>query len=158
VADHRRRLDPSAGWGVPAHVTVVFPFLPPSRLSHSVFDRLDVALGSVAPFDCVLGETRWFGDQVLWLAPDPDEPFRQLTSAVWEAFPECPPYQGAHPDLVPHLTVGDRRGGATVDALRAAETAVATGLPIRAAIDAVLLIEGTQELASWRTVRGFTLS
>lgn len=29
VGSHRRRLDRAAGWGVPAHVTVLYPFLHP---------------------------------------------------------------------------------------------------------------------------------
>ena len=157
VAEHRQRLDPAAAWGVPAHVTVLFPFLPPARLTDSVLDRLDLALRSVPAFDCVLGRTRWFGDDVLWLAPDPDDSFRRLTAAVWLAFPECPPYQGAHPEPVPHLTIGDRRGGASVDALRSAQTAVSPELPILAAVHAVLLMEGTEAPDSWRTVREFTL-
>ena len=32
VADHRERLDRAATWGVPAHITVLYPFLPPADL------------------------------------------------------------------------------------------------------------------------------
>src|SRR4029079_10015458 len=33
-------------------------------------------------FDFSLVATRWFADTVVWLAPDPDAPFRVLTQAV----------------------------------------------------------------------------
>lgn len=32
-------------------------------------------------------------------------PLIALTAAVYERWPECPPYEGRFPDPVPHLTV-----------------------------------------------------
>jgi hypothetical protein len=32
VASHRAELDAAAGLGVPAHVTVLYPFVPPARI------------------------------------------------------------------------------------------------------------------------------
>ena len=50
----------------------------------------------------------WFGDTVVWLNPSPSEPFRQLTLALWDEFPETPPYEGRFGrEVRPHLTVGD---------------------------------------------------
>ena len=40
VAAHRRRLDRAAGWGVPAHVTVLYPFVPPDRIDHTTIAAL----------------------------------------------------------------------------------------------------------------------
>lgn len=57
----------------------------------------------------------------MWLAPEPAEPFRALTELVWHRFPECPPYGGVHPDVVPHLTVGSTRLGELAALRRAAE-------------------------------------
>jgi len=45
----------------------------------------------------------------MWLDPEPALPFRDLTNAVWRMFPQHPPYGGAHPDLIPHLTLAERR-------------------------------------------------
>ena len=84
-----------------------------------------------------------FGKEVLWLAPQPDEPFRVLTQTVSAAFPECPPYQGAYDDVIPHLTVGDRPAGGVRD-LRAAEAEVLRWLPIQARISRVWLMTGPQ--------------
>ena len=33
VGPHRARLDPFAAWGVPAHVTVLAPFVPPHAIT-----------------------------------------------------------------------------------------------------------------------------
>ena len=86
---------------------------------------------SVAAFDCVFAHTEWFGDEVVWLAPEPAEPFRAPHApAIWQAFPDHPPYAGALPDdPTPHLTVGGPIRDAAA-ALLAAEAAVRAGLPV----------------------------
>ena len=155
VAAHRRRLDPAGTWGVPAHVTVLFPFVPPAEVDDGVLALLADAVRSVAAFDCVFAHTQWFGDEVLWLAPDPDEPFKRLTAVVWEAFPGYPPYDGAHPEPTPHLTVGGPIRAAVE--LRAAETAVRAGLPVHARLDHALLMAGTSEPDSWRVLHNLPL-
>jgi hypothetical protein len=87
--------------------------------------------------------------------PRADDPFRQLTGAVWERFPAAPPYGGAFTEVVPHLTVGDR---APLPALREAAADVAAHLPIRAAVRSVRLVEGTTGSVPWRTVADFPLA
>jgi len=106
VGRFRARLDRSAAWGVPAHVTVLYPFVDPDRIDPAVLDRLAAAVGSVPAFDVTLARLCWFGDDRLWLAPEPDHPFRALTAAVCREFPDHPPYGGVHDDPTPHLTVG----------------------------------------------------
>jgi hypothetical protein len=100
--------------------------------------------------------TRWFGQDVLWLDPEPAQPFRQLTAAVWRAFPQHPPYGGAYDDVVPHLTIAEQRL-ADMPALLAVERVVQSGLPLVARIERVLLIAGTRALKSWRVVNALCL-
>lgn len=157
VAEHRRHLDRAASWGVPAHVTVLFPFMAPVEIDDDVVRRLATAIASVSVFDCTFARCEWFDRDVLWLAPDPAQPFRDLTDAVAREFPEHPPYGGAHDDVVPHLTVGEARFG-TLDELRAAEVAVLAQLPVTARIDHALLIAGTDQPDSWSTVATLALS
>jgi hypothetical protein len=104
--------------------------------------------GVVASFECRFELTRWFGVDVLWLDPNPAEPFRGLTAAVGAAFPECPPYGGAFDEVVPHLTVAERRF-ADLATLKGVERDVLAGLPLVAPIERVLLIAGTQAPNSW---------
>ena len=40
VGEHRQRWDTSAALGVPAHVTVLFPFMHPSDIDNSVCEEL----------------------------------------------------------------------------------------------------------------------
>jgi 2'-5' RNA ligase len=86
VSEHRQQLDVAAGWGVPAHVTVLYPFVAPEALSDTLITTLAAVVRSVRAFDVCFGRTRWFGQDVLWLDPEPAQPFRELTAAVWRAF------------------------------------------------------------------------
>jgi 2'-5' RNA ligase len=151
VAEYRRRFDRSASWGVPAHITVLYPFAPPADVDRELIGLLASALAEATPFDCRFAECRWFGADVLWLAPDPAEEFRNLTRAVVERFPGYPPYRGEYDEVIPHLTVGESRR-ATADDLRAAEAEIRRRLPITARIDHALLIAGTDQPDSWHTV------
>jgi 2'-5' RNA ligase len=156
VREHRARLDPSAAWGVPAHLTVLYPFVEPSAIVDEVCARLAAAVASVAPFDCTFRGCGWFDQDVLWLAPEPVGPFQALTTSVWRAFPDHAPYGGEYDDLAPHLTVAQRGPGGVAE-LRDIEVAVTLGLPITTRVDRVTLISGSQEPNSWRTVAEFAL-
>lgn len=151
VADHRRRLDRSAQWGVPAHVTVLYPFVTPAQVDQQLIASLAAIVTATPAFDCRFAECRWFGTDVLWLAPEPAEPFQRLTSALVGQFPDCRPYGGVYAEVVPHLTVGEARWATRAD-LVAAEAGISPMLPITARIERALLIAGTDQAESWRTL------
>ncbi|HEX5298293.1 MAG TPA: 2'-5' RNA ligase family protein [Streptosporangiaceae bacterium] len=158
VSPHRSRLDGAAALGVPAHVTVLFPFVPPASITPGVVDALAAAVATVSAFGCEFWATSWFGEDVLYLPPRPDEPFRALTRAVCAAFPGYRPYGGAFADTIPHLTVGERERGGRVADLRAAETAVLSQLPIRFRVDRVWLMAGSAVPGSWHTLAELPLT
>ncbi|HYN75465.1 MAG TPA: 2'-5' RNA ligase family protein [Candidatus Limnocylindria bacterium] len=151
VGTHRTRLDPAARWGVPAHVTVLYPFVPPTELTDVHLKLLAATVGAVSAFTCTFSRTAWFGQEVLWLAPDPDGPFRALTTAVSTAFPDYPPYGGAYADVIPHLTVGEQDADGA-DALRAAEAEVRPRLPFGTSVDSVLVLAGAPVDGAWQTL------
>jgi 2'-5' RNA ligase len=142
---------------VPAHLTVLYPFVAPSAITAATIADVAEAVATVSAFDCEFCATRWFGEEVVWLAPRPDEPFRALTRAVSAAFPDYPPYGGAYDDVVPHLTVGDRLPGGVAE-LRAAEADVLRQLPIRARISRVWLMIGHASPGSWHAVAELPLA
>jgi 2'-5' RNA ligase len=156
VAEHRAHLDGAASWGVPAHLSVVYPFVPPADVDEHTLARLAAAIATAPAFDCVFARTDWFGDDVLWLAPEPDAPFRTLTKAVVAAFPAHLPYGGMYDEPTPHLTIGERRLGSTAE-LTAAEDAVRAHLPIRARVDRAVLLAGRPEHNTWQPVAEFLL-
>ena len=154
VGAHRMTLDPSARRGVPAHLTVLFPFVPPATIDDAVLGALRAALAGVAPFTATLTRTGWFTDRVLYLAPEDPTPFVALTAAVVQAFPDQPPYGGRFAEVVPHLTVGE---GAPPDTLCTAEADVARHLPITVPVTEVALLVGSAEDDSWRVVHRYGL-
>lgn len=138
VGQWRNGLDPQARLGVPPHVTVLYPFVPPNRLDEETLVRLRELISPLPGFSFDLVRTGWFDDgAALWLAPRPAEPFRQLTATLTHGFPDYPPYGGQHAEVVPHLTVGVR--GST-EQLRRAEQEVQQHLPIRACAGTVTLM------------------
>lgn len=154
VGVHRARFDQAARWGVPAHVTVLYPFVPPEAVTDELLDAVRETVAGMPRFEIEFAQVRWFGEQVVWLAPSPDQPFRALTAALWARFPDYPPYRGEFADVVPHLTVGHDVPPAD---LTAAADAVAARLPLRAAPREVLLMVGAPEPDAWRTVARFAL-
>ena len=146
VGQWRERLDPQATLGVPAHVTVLFPFAAPEHIDQGILAALRRVLSAMEPFEFQLARTGWLGRSVLWLGPEPAAPFRQLTEGLTAAFPDYPPYGGQFAEVVPHLTVGDH---GTAQQLAAAECDVRRHLPIREHAQAVTLM-AEQADGHWR--------
>ena len=100
----RRQWDWAAGVGVPAHVTILFPFLPVARLTPEVRRSLAAIAATHEPFEVRFARVGRF-PSVVYLAPEPSAPFASLTDAVVARFPEYPPYEGAYDVVIPHLTL-----------------------------------------------------
>ncbi|MFI7545419.1 2'-5' RNA ligase family protein [Actinoplanes sp. NPDC049599] len=155
VGDHRAVLDRAASWGVPAHITLVFPFLPPESVDPAVLAALRGIAAAEPRFDLTLDRVGWFGDTVVWLAPNPARPFITLTEALAARFPQAQPYAGAFDEVVPHLTIGHDHPRTD---LAAAAAAVTAHLPIRTTVTSIRLIAGAREPGdSWETVADFPL-
>jgi 2'-5' RNA ligase len=120
----RQRHDPSAALGVPAHVTVLFPFVDGDKIDE---DALAQLFATLPAFDFVLDRVEQWDDGVVWLHPEPSKPFEDLTRAVWRRWPDHPPYDGDFDPVVPHLTVSETPIEVQVDlpiASRAQEVAL----------------------------------
>ena len=162
VARHRARLDASARDGVPAHITVLYPFLPPAELGDEALAAVRQLIAGIEAFDFTLDRIGWFGEAVTWLGPRDPAPFRSLTDAAFAAFPSCPPYGGVIPSdgVIPHLTVGHLGGR---EALREAAAEASAHLPIAARAVEVIVMSGPRPggpetpPGQWRTIAAFPL-
>ncbi len=154
VGPYRLRFDPSAAAGVPAHITVNYPFRP--HLSRPTFAQtvLSRLLSGFSPFMYTLAEVRTFPG-VVYLAPTPSAPFIALIRAVAEAFPGSPPYEGQFPEAVPHLTVAQVEEDALVEVKTDFSQAARGILPIRARATEVWLMDNLQP--QWKTRAVFPL-
>jgi hypothetical protein len=138
--------DPAFGH---AHVSALGPFLDdPSEADLALVG--DIARRTPA-FDFTLDRLREFPDGLIYLAPDPDAPFRELTRELIAAFPQCPPYGGAYPEPVPHLTLDQRADGIDLASVRAA---LGDALPARCRADRLVLARYANHdcrvLAEWK--------
>ena len=104
VGDLRRRFDATTELGVPAHITVLVPFMDPRHITPAALDRAQSALTEVAAFSFSLNTVARF-PTTAYVAPRSAEPFIRMTKALVEAFPDFQPYGGEHQGIVPHLTV-----------------------------------------------------
>lgn len=156
VRHHRRRYDAAARVGVPAHVTVLYPFVAPAEVTRVVRERAAAVAAAAAPFDLVLRRTAWFDETVLYLAPEDSDPLVALTAAVTAAFSGNPPYENRHPGTVPHLTVARDQ---PYPVLREVEKAVLPVLPVHQHVAALELWTGprptTHGEARWRRLETF---
>jgi 2'-5' RNA ligase len=143
VSGWRKRFDGSAAQGMPAHVTVLYPFLPEERLTSDVLARLRELCAESPSLDVRFRRTGRFPG-VLYLDPEPADGLRQLTLALAGRWPEAPPYGGAFGEVIPHLTVA--HGGAGV--LDDIESDVLRGLPVRTRLLEACLYISDGEL--WR--------
>jgi 2'-5' RNA ligase len=144
VGEWRAKHDWSAQHGVPAHITLLFPFVPAETFDERLHADLRALFARHPSFSFSLRRVARFPD-VAWLAPEPAEPFEALVEEIYSRYPDYPPYEGVHDEVVLHLTVaeGDTELQDEVDA------ALTPALPIEAeARDVALFVE--DEAGWWR--------
>lgn len=131
-----------------AHITVLAPFLPaPDEASLEVVAGI---LAATRPITFALRRLETFPNGIIYLAPEPADPFRALTEALAAAFPQCPPYGGQFPDVVPHLTLDQRSDDVSVSSTR---EALGDTIPVTCVADRVDLAwyepHRSRVLAGW---------
>jgi hypothetical protein len=141
VADLRLQHDSSAALGVPAHLTILYPFVDAATIDERALE--EVIAGHEA-FDFELVSVETFDDGHVYLAPTRPDRFVALTDSVWGRWPDHPPYGGAFETVVPHLTISEHPLDCAFE------------LPIAARADTVTLIE-QQADGHWLSRRRFAL-
>lgn len=151
VGELRLRHTYDAPLGMPAHVTLLFPFVPADYTGHAETRLAELLLAHPA-FDATFARTARFPD-VLYLEPEPAGRFTALTEAIAAEWPEHPPYEGVHETVIPHLTVAESEDGALLDSIA---VEVEPRLPVRTRVaSASLFVEG--EDGGWRERRRLPL-
>jgi 2'-5' RNA ligase len=157
VDDFRRRhLAASVARGLPAHITVLFPFASPADVDAELLDHVAAHFSTLARFDGALTGVGLFDDHV-WLAPDPHERFSELLHRTHARFPGFPPYGDAHAETVPHLTIAERGADETIQQVAAlAERELTPVLPFSFTVDRVGLFEERAD-GAWHQSDSFEL-
>ena len=100
----RARHDPSAAGGMPAHITLLYPFMPPDAIDAATEQSLGEIAAAFPSFRFQLTRVGRFPG-VVYLDPQPGQPFIDLTQMIAARWPAHPPYGGEFDEIVPHLTV-----------------------------------------------------
>lgn len=142
--------DVSASQGVPAHVTLLYPFA--DDPDEGIVEELRFFFAAVEGFTLDFVAVGEF-PEVVYLAPDQARVVEDLIGALERRWPSYPPYGGVFDKVVPHLTVVDTPDSA----LRArARDHVMAGLPLRApAVEASLWVHAP---AGWTCRATFALA
>lgn len=127
---------------MPHHITIIYPFVGRRLVDAALLAGLRSAFARHRAFDFELASVGRFPG-VLYLSPAPEQPFRRLVEECVAHWPSHPPYGGAFPDVVPHLTLAE---GPEPAGLADRATAV---LPIPARATEVWLMEHTRS-QGWR--------
>jgi hypothetical protein len=155
VQSYRERLDPAARLGVPAHVTVLYPFLSRDLVDAHVLSRVRDLIGAIASFSFSLARAERFPD-VTYLAPEPAAQFVRLTEAVVAEFPDHPPYGGQFAAIVPHLTVAHGPESVVSAVQRELGQRLTASGPVASVCRSVRLIENSSGI--WRAMDEFPLA
>jgi 2'-5' RNA ligase len=109
VLERHRHYDPDFVSSDPrfvhAHITALGPFLPPVAIDAEARSRIAEIASGTGEFTFRLAEIASFPNGIIHLVPEPGAPFRALTAALAESFPQCPPYAAEFPSVAPHLTL-----------------------------------------------------
>ena len=155
VARFRSEYDPIASLGLPAHITINFPFIPGVDPSADTLSRLQRIFAAAQPISFTLDSIGRFPN-VVYLAPVPFAPFVQLTKRIAQAFPESPPYEGKFDSIMPHLTVASSPDSDLLESVeRDFAEAASSHLPINAVADHVWLMDNTA--GRWQKRVSFSL-
>jgi 2'-5' RNA ligase len=146
----RLRHVPDGVAGVPAHVTLLYPFADPASIDGPVRATIAAIAGRHAAWSMDLVERCALPD-TLYVSVEPERPLRALQAELAGAFPTLPLYGRAFA-FTPHVTVVEGRGVA--DRSVAGDPAWRT-LPVTCLADAIELI--VRDAGRWRTDHRFPL-
>ena len=103
VSAWRERFDRSAARGMPAHITLVYPFLREQDLTDEVLATLLELCAERPVLDVAFRNTARFPG-ILHVEPEPADELRRFTVAIAEPWPAGPPYGGTVKEVISHLT------------------------------------------------------
>jgi 2'-5' RNA ligase len=100
----RERYDTEWFNRVPAHITLLYPFVPSDQVETTAA-LLKTICVDLSPFELTLDKYGKFKD-ALFLEPSNPDPILELHQHLTKAFPDYPIYEGEHgDDLHPHMTL-----------------------------------------------------
>ena len=155
VSAFRLKHDPFANMGIPAHITIDYPFLPGIDPGQQLHRELAELFVKTEASQFAFRDLARFPD-VLYLAPDPVTPFKELIDMVAARFPESPSYGGAFDNIVPHLTIAQTEDEEILKSIeRQLERLLPEYLPLSTRAEHVWLMDNRKGI--WQKRNSFPL-
>jgi 2'-5' RNA ligase len=134
-----------------AHITVAGPFFPTERLELNVLREIRQRCVQQAAFPFTLVRVASFSTGVVYLEPEPTQPFIDLQKWFTQRWPEVPLYGGLFAGK-PHVSLAADRH--TLEQMAEVVAEVQPELPIHAAAREVVLI--VAEERRWYPLHSFS--
>jgi 2'-5' RNA ligase len=159
--DARAQLEPvrsefhagSVAMGIPLHLTLLYPFAPPDQADEEALADFFAAREPMTV--TLVGVAEW--PAVVYAVPEPRDDLSELMRALWERFPDYPPYGGEIADPLPHVTLAESGEDESTAELAAAIRARTNSFfPLSCDVRDVALLE-EHEPDRWRERRRFPL-
>jgi 2'-5' RNA ligase len=143
----------SVAMGIPLHVTLLYPFAPPDQVHERALNDF---FREFEPFTLTLtGLATW--PLVVYAAPEPRDRLLAMMHALFEKYPEYPPYEGEIDEPEPHATLTElERAESLCDVLAQIRARTESLFPLTSEIRDVALLE-EYEPNWWREHRRFAL-
>lgn len=133
--------------GVPAHLTLLYPFVPAAGLTGATVDRCRTLCAGAGPLACTFTRTT-AGPSMVATAPEPAGPVAALATALRAEWPEHPPYGGRFgTDPDPHVTLALGPVPEPAGVTGAADALLPVDAHLRTAVLVELTADGWRERA-----------
>jgi hypothetical protein len=135
--------------GLPAHISLLYPFLPADELDGDTVAEIAAVLEDRPEIEVRFERCHHTGGFV-FLRPEPARPLTELVAALRDHWPHLRPYGGRFGDAVePHLTIAM---GASPQDCAALAASLAPALPVTARLTEAWLATFAGQ---WRLLRRF---
>jgi 2'-5' RNA ligase len=152
VGPIRLKYDGATRLGVPAHITLLYPFRRPQDIDGEIKTLRDLC-ASIEALPFSFTAVRRF-PAAAYLHPDKPETFAKITRMLVKLWPECKPYGGAFSEVIPHLTVADH---VDIETLAAVEDYLCPHLPIECVAREIQLLT-SDDSGMWSMKHSFPLT
>jgi hypothetical protein len=125
---------------IPFSLTLLYPWLPAAQVTEPDLDRLRAFFAGRPQLEFDLTHVAEFPGVVAYAAPEPEEDLRATMHALWDLYPQCPPYGQPGSDPPPHATL-TRYANPSNASLEQARARVEPLLPVRCIVTEATLQE-----------------
>jgi 2'-5' RNA ligase len=125
---------------IPLSLTLLYPWMSPPEITEDDLEGLRKFFAGRPPLEFSLTRIDEFPGAVVYAVPEPDEELRALMRALWERYPDFPPYGRPGSEPPPHCTLG-RLEGPTPTTLEGVKERVEPLLPVHCDVREASLLE-----------------